>query len=95
MDPKILGYLVSQYGLTKSEAQFTGKLVEGKSVTAAGQESFMTAREVGITLNRVLLKVTNLFPVSCKQQGANRQTLPWRPHLRMAKCPGDDDPFPI
>jgi hypothetical protein len=69
---EVVEFLVSDYGLTKREALFTCKLVEGKSVTAAGQESSIPAREVQTTLNRVLLKVTDLFPVQVnhKHQGA-------------------------
>lgn len=72
MNPKIFEFLISQYGLTKSEARFTATLVEGKSVTSAAQENSMTATEVGTTLNRVLLKVTNLFPIPVrhKHEGA-------------------------
>ena len=70
---EVVEFLVSDYGLTKREALFTCKLVEGKSVTAAGQESSTPAHEVQTTLNRVLLKITDLFPVRVnhKHQGAN------------------------
>lgn len=60
---QVVEFLVSDYGLTKREALFTCKLVEGKSVAAAGQESSIPAREVQTMLNRVLLKITDLFPV--------------------------------
>ena len=60
---EVAQFLISEYGLTRREALFTAKLVEGKSVIAASQESSMTAREARTALNRVLLKVPGLFPV--------------------------------
>jgi hypothetical protein len=60
-------YLTSEYGLTRSEALFTAKLVEGKSIIVAGEECSMTLREAHTALNRVLLKIPSLFP-SCSRR---------------------------
>jgi hypothetical protein len=66
-------FLISEYGLTRNEALFTTKLVEGKSISAASQESSMTTGEARTALNRVLLKVPGLFPfqVSRRFQASN------------------------
>ena len=60
---EVAQFLVSEYGLTGREALFTAKLVEGKSISAAGQESSMTTGEARTALSRVLLKVAGLFPL--------------------------------
>jgi len=67
-------FLIAEYGLTRREALFTAKLVEGKSMMAASQESSMTTSEARTALNRVLLKVPCTFPlqVSPKIQVSNR-----------------------
>ncbi len=70
---EVAQFLISEYGLTRREALFTAKLVEGKSVTAASQECSMNPPEARTTLNRVLLKVPALFPlhVSHKVQASD------------------------
>ena len=54
--------LISEYGLTKSEALFAAKLIEGKSVETAGHDNSMNSREAHTTLNRILFKMESLRP---------------------------------
>jgi len=70
---EVAQFLISEYGLTRREALFAAKLVEGKSISAASHESSMTTGEARTALNRVLLKVARLFPlqVSYKFQLSN------------------------
>jgi len=63
---QVAQFLISDYGLTRREALFTSKLLEGKSTMAASQESCLTQDEARTAMNRVLFKVSGPFPVRVK-----------------------------